>query len=193
MKALRRWLGLGGGRPPALQVLMVCSGNICRSPTAEGVLRAKLERAGLADRVAVDSAGVQGLHAKEAPDPRAQAHARRRGYDLSGLRARKIDAEDFHRFDWILAMDDGHLSWLRDHAPAEARAQLGLLLERAASSTRPTQPAGAGSGFEVPDPYYGSHRDFERVLDLLEPACDRLVEALQRELALHGAAGGDNA
>jgi protein-tyrosine phosphatase len=102
---------------------MVCSGNICRSPTAEGVLRAKLERAGLAGRIAVDSAGTQGLHAKEAPDPRAQAQARKRGYDLSRLRARKMTDEDFVRFQRILAMDEGHLDWLQDKAPAHARAR----------------------------------------------------------------------
>jgi protein-tyrosine phosphatase len=135
MKALKRLLGLGGVGGlvggPQLRVLMVCSGNICRSPTAEGVLRVKLERAGLADRIEVDSAGTQGLHAREAPDPRAQAHARQRGYDLSRQRARQVAAEDFMRFQRILAMDDGHLQWLHDKAPPGSRAHLGLLMAHA--------------------------------------------------------------
>jgi protein-tyrosine phosphatase len=195
MKALRRVLGLGSGREPELRVLMICSGNICRSPTAEGVLRAKLQRAGLADRVAVDSAGVQGLHAKEAPDPRAQAHARRRGYDLSKLRARKIVAEDFNRFDLVLAMDIGHLGWLRDNAPAGARARLELLMQHAGvrSSDGAEASTGIPSGLEVPDPYYGSDRDFERVLDLVERACDGLVLDLQRQLAGSKGPGVGNA
>ena len=175
MKAIKRLLGLGSGPEPELRVLMVCSGNICRSPTAEEVLRAKLHRAGLGDRVAVDSAGTQGLHAKEPPDPRAQAHARRRGYDLSKLRARKVAPEDFGRFHRIYAMDQGHLQWLQDKAPPHARARLALLMTHSPSRT---------VSDEVPDPYYGSDRDFERVLDCVEAACEGLVEDLRRELAL---------
>jgi protein-tyrosine phosphatase len=173
MKAIKRLLGLGGGPEPEMRVLMVCSGNICRSPTAEEVLRAKLHRAGLGQRVAVDSAGTQGIHAKEPPDPRAQAHARRRGYDLSKLRARKVSPDDFGRFHRIYAMDHGHLQWLQDKAPPDARARLALLMSHS--------PPGQG-GDEVPDPYYGSDRDFERVLDCVEAACDGLVRDLQKEL-----------
>jgi protein-tyrosine phosphatase len=175
MKALKRMLGLGAASDADLRVLMVCSGNICRSPTAEGVLRAKLQRAGLADRVAVDSAGTQGLHAKEPPDPRAQAHASRRGYNLSKLRARKVAPEDFLRFHRIYAMDGGHLQWLQDKAPPDARARVAMLMAHATQRV---------AGDEVPDPYYGSDRDFERVLDLVEDACDGLVKDLQRELSM---------
>ena len=174
MKALKRWLGLGGSGQPSLRVLMVCSGNICRSPTAEAVLRAKLARAGMSDRIEVDSAGTQGLHAKEAPDPRAQAHASRRGYDLSKLRARKIEAEDFLRFQHIIAMDEGHLAWLQGQVPPDARSRLGLLMAHA--TRHPGQAV-------VPDPYYGSAQDFERVLDLVEDACDGLVRELGQALA----------
>lgn len=180
MKAIRKLLGLGGPEPD-LAVLMVCSGNICRSPTAEGVLRAQLQRAGLAGRVQVDSAGTQGLHAREAPDPRAQAAAQRRGYDLSRLRARKVTGDDFRRFQRIMAMDEGHLGWLQDAAPPDSRARIELLMAHARTPGRPP---------EVPDPYYGAPQDFERVLDFVEDACAGLVQALQRELlALDKAAG----
>ena len=166
-------MGRGSGAHQTLRVLMICSGNICRSTTAEGVLRAKLERAGLADRVEVDSAGTQGLHAREAPDPRAQAHARQRGYDLSRLRARKVTGEDFMRFHRVIAMDEGHLQWRQDNAPPDARARIELLMTHARTHR---------DRRIVPDPYYGSDRDFELVLDLVEDACDGLVSELGREL-----------
>lgn len=174
MKAIRRLLGLRTNPDPDLSVLMVCSGNICRSPTAEEVLRVKLHRAGLGDRIAVDSAGTQGLHAKEPPDPRAQSHARRRGYDLSKLRARKVAPEDFLRFHRMYAMDEGHLRWLQDKAPPDGRATLALLMSHAGPAL---------GSHEVPDPYYGSDRDFERVLDVVEAACDALVIDLQKDLS----------
>jgi len=174
VKALRRMLGLRGGGP-ALRVLMVCSGNICRSPTAEGVLRAKLQAAGLGDRIEVDSAGTHGFHVKEPPDPRAQALASRRGYDLSKLRARRVTGEDFVHFQRILAMDEGHLRWLQEAAPPDARARVELLMAHATTHR---------DRREVPDPYYGSERDFELVLDLVEDACEGLVRDLARELAL---------
>ena len=183
MKVIRRLLGLAGAEPD-LRVLMVCSGNICRSPTAEGVLRFKLAAAGLGQRVAVDSAGTQGLHAKEPPDPRAQALAARRGYDLSALRARKVTGDDFLRFHRILAMDEGHLAWLQRSAPADSRARIGLLMDHARAQGGPR---------EVPDPYYGSERDFQRVLDLVEDACEGLVADLQRELSLIAPTGGGKA
>ncbi len=175
MKRIKRLLGLDAGAPPVLQVLMVCSGNICRSPTAEAVLRARLQAAGLADRIGVDSAGTHGFHTKEPPDPRAQARARKRGYDLSGLRARRVVAEDFTRFQRILAMDEGHRRWLQDAAPPEGRARIEMLMDHA--TAHPGRP-------EVPDPYYGSERDFDVVLDLVEDACDGLVADLRRQLAL---------
>lgn len=160
---------------PPLRILMVCSGNICRSPTAEAVLRAKLQRAGLA-AVQVDSAGTHGFHVSEPPDPRAQAAAKRRGYDLAKLRARPVRDEDFQQFDWLLAMDDSHLRWLQQRLPAAqggvsspvlaAAPQVRLLMDFAQRSK--------GTA-EVPDPYYGSPQGFERVLDLVEDACDGVV------------------
>lgn len=171
MKALKRLLKRRS--EPALRVLMVCSGNICRSPTAEAVLRAKLAAAQLADQIEVASAGTHGFHDREPPDPRARAHAERRGYDLSGIRARSVEAEDFGRFDWILAMDEGHLEWLRRSAPAGAPARIALLMEHAQRQADQR---------EVPDPYYGAPDGFERVLDLVEDACDGVVVALRQAL-----------
>jgi protein-tyrosine phosphatase len=153
------------------RVLMVCMGNICRSPSAEGVLRAKLRAAGLHGVIEVDSAGTHGYHVREAPDPRAQRHAAKRGYDLSALRARRVVAEDFERFDHVLAMDEDNIAFLRELAPPGSPARLGLLMAHA------RQP---GAPREVPDPYYGAAEGFERVLDLLEDACDGLVESLRR-------------
>jgi protein-tyrosine phosphatase len=153
------------------RVLMVCMGNICRSPTAEGVLRAKLQAAGLHRAVEVDSAGTHGFHVREAPDPRAQRHAAKRGYDLSALRARRVVAEDFDRFDHVLAMDGDNLAFLRELAPPGSAARIGLLL---AYARRQAAPA------DVPDPYYGAAEGFERVLDLVEDACDGLVDHLRR-------------
>ncbi|MBZ8141467.1 phosphotyrosine protein phosphatase [Rubrivivax gelatinosus] len=156
---------------PPSSVLMVCMGNICRSPTAEGVLRAKLEAAGLAREVRVDSAGTHGYHVGEAPDPRAVRFAAARGYDLARLRARKVAREDFSRYDWILAMDEDNLTRLRQIAPDDAGADLGLLMDHALrhSGVR-----------EVPDPYYGAAAGFERVLDLVEDACEGIVARLLR-------------
>ncbi len=123
--------------PDALRVLMVCMGNICRSPTAEGVLRAKLARAGLARRVIVDSAGTHGMHAGEAPDPRAVRHAAQRGYDLAVLRARPVVASDFMQFDWLIAMDRANLDWLERKAPPGSQARKTLLLTQASVSWTP--------------------------------------------------------
>lgn len=157
--------------PSPRSILLICMGNICRSPSAEGVLRAKLEAAGLGRQVRVDSAGTLGYHAGEAPDPRAVRHAAARGYDLTRLRARKVEREDFSRFDWILGMDEDNLARLRQIAPDDARADLGLLMDHA------LRHAGVR---EVPDPYYGSAAGFERVLDLVEDACDGIVARLLR-------------
>lgn len=151
-----------------LRILMVCTGNICRSPTAEGVLRARALAVGHGERVVVASAGVAGYHVGDPPDRRSQAHARRRGYDLASLRARQVAARDFHEFDWLLAMDRGHLRELRDMAPADSPARLALFLDFA--------PGHAGC--DVPDPYYGDAAGFERVLDLVEAGCDGLLDAL---------------
>ena len=146
---------------PIVRVLMVCTGNICRSPTAEAVLRALAERSGQGGRIEVDSAGTMDYHVGEAPDERAQGHGRRRGYELSALRARQLCAADFSRFDWLLAMDAGHLDWMRQRRPAGAKGRLALLLDFAEGCR----------GQDVPDPYYGSEEGFERVIDLVEAGC----------------------
>lgn len=155
-----------------VRVLMVCMGNICRSPTAEGVLRARLRAAGLDRHVEVDSAGTHGYHAGEPPDRRAQKHAASRGYDLSKLRARRVVPADFERFDWVLAMDADNLERLRELRPEGAQARLGLLMEHARRHADVR---------EVPDPYYGPPAGFERVLDLVEDACEGLLLRLRDE------------
>lgn len=152
-----------------LAVLMVCLGNICRSPTAEAVLRHKLVAAGLADVVQVDSAGTLDWHSGSPPDPRSVAHARRRGYDLSALRARPVADLDFDRFDFILAMDGDNLAALQQRCPPQHLTKLARLVQYARK-----QDADA-----VPDPYQGGPGGFENVLDLIEDACDGLVEFLR--------------
>jgi protein-tyrosine phosphatase len=154
-----------------VRILMVCLGNICRSPTAEAVLRARLAAAGLAGRVTVDSAGTGGWHVGEPPDRRAIVHGARRGYDLAPLRARQVDDADFARFDLILAMDEDNLADLEAACPPEHRHKLRLLMDG----------AGPGHGRAVPDPYSRGPEAFERVLDLVEVACDALVAQLPRE------------
>lgn len=151
------------------RVLMVCTANICRSPTAEAVLRHRVQHAGLHGRIVVDSAGTRASREQShPPDPRSIAHAARRGYDLTALRSRPVVEEDFHRFDLIVPMDLTHLDYLAAQTPADASAQVRLLMSFA--------PPGAGD--VVPDPYYGSAPGFEHVLDLVELACDGLLEYL---------------
>lgn len=181
LSRIKRWMqghsagdadrGPGPGSGAGLNILMVCSGNICRSPTAQAVLRAKLQRAGLSG-VEVDSAGTHGFHISEAPDPRAQAVAKRRGYDLSRLRARPMVEADFGRFQWLLAMDHSHLAWMHKRLQPHQRAQARLLMEHARAFKGVA---------EVPDPYYGGPEGFERVLDLIEDACEGLVEQLRQQ------------
>ena len=153
------------------RLLFVCTGNICRSPTAEGVARAMAQRMGLADRFEFDSAGTHGYHVGEPPDPRSIAAARKRGYDLSALRARRVANANFHDFDYLLALDSGHLDWLSVNCPPTHRTRLKLLLDF--SDTNDAQ-----GGKDVPDPYYGDGDGFERVLDLIESASRRLIETL---------------
>lgn len=153
-----------------VRVLFVCMGNICRSPTAEGVFRAILADSDLADRVEVDSAGTIGYHRGNPPDPRSQAAAIERGYDLSGLRARPVEDSDFHTFDLILAMDRANLEELRSRCPRPRRDRLRMFLEFGSSHER-----------EVPDPYYGGEDGFGHVLDLVEDAARGLMRYLQSE------------
>jgi protein-tyrosine phosphatase len=150
------------------KVLMVCMGNICRSPTAEGVLRHKLREAGITASVVVESAGTHGYHVGEPPDGRAMQHAWQRGYDLSALRARQITESDFERFDLLLAMDWDNLAELKELCPTEHQGKLRRLTEYAQRFDSPV----------VPDPYYGSAAAFEQVLDLVEDACAGLVAEL---------------
>ena len=154
-----------------MRILFVCLGNICRSPTAEGVMRSKLQQAGLDDRVVIDSAGTGAWHVGRQPDPRTRAAAALRGYDLEPLRARQVEVQDFQRFDLILAMDQANLRDLRQLRPATASAELDLFLRR-----------GGLHALEVPDPYYGGSDGFERVLDMVEQACDHLIQQIRERL-----------
>ena len=154
-----------------IKVLMVCTGNICRSPTADGVLRHKLAEAGLEGRVEVDSVGTMDYHAGDPPDARAIQQARLRGYDLSALRARRLRRADFEDFDLILCMDRGHLDTLGRLCPDDRRDRLRLFMDFAPE----------GSPAEVPDPYYGELADYDYALDLIEPGVAGLIEALQRD------------
>jgi protein-tyrosine phosphatase len=154
----------------SVSICFVCLGNICRSPTAAGVMRHVLEREGLASAVLIDSAGTDAYHAGELPDQRAREAAQRRGIQLVH-RARRILPSDFARFDYLLAMDAENLSILQVRAPADARAKIFLL-----RSFDPSAPPDA----EVPDPYYGGDDGFEQVLDMVERAAHGLLEHLRR-------------
>src|SRR5262245_45009952 len=140
------------------RILLVCLGNICRSPTAEGVVRAIAAREFPAVSVQVDSAGTANFHTGQPPDRRTVAAARRRGYERAALRARQVSPQDFENFDYVLAMDRANLAELEDLKRDTSRARLGLFLEYAPE---------CGS-VEVPDPYYGGQEGFEQVLDLCE-------------------------
>jgi protein-tyrosine phosphatase len=150
-----------------ISILFVCMGNICRSPTAEGVLRHFARESGLADRLTVDSAGTHAYHVGEPPDRRAVAAAERRGVSLSDIRARRVSDDDFERFDYIIAMDEDNRRQLLEQAPEEHHHKVRLFLSYAAVSET-----------EVPDPYYGGGAGFERVLDLVELASRGLLETL---------------
>jgi protein-tyrosine phosphatase len=155
-----------------VSVLFVCMGNICRSPTAHGVFRAKVMEANLAEAVAIDSAGTHAYHVGNEPDRRAQETARRRGIDLSDLVARRVSEEDFSRFDYVVAMDQDNFLSLAEICPEEHREKLHLFMDFAPRMrTR-----------EVPDPYYGGAAGFERVFDLVEAAAQGLLDEIRGKL-----------
>jgi protein-tyrosine phosphatase len=147
-----------------MKVLFVCTGNICRSPTAEGVLRRLAEAENL--KMHVESRGTHDYHVGEPPDERAQDHAQRRGYDLSAQRAKQVGKRDFEEFDLVLAMDRGHLRILQRLCPPQHAGKLRLFLQEA----------------DVPDPYYGGPEGFERVLDLVEAACRGLLHEMRASI-----------
>jgi protein-tyrosine phosphatase len=156
-----------------IKVLFVCMGNICRSPTAEGVFRHLLRARNLDERkIEVDSAGTHGYHAGEAPDQRTQRAAAVRGYRLSDMRARKVAAQDLEYFDLILAMDHNNLSVLRRLCPPDKHDRLGLFMSYSKNF----------DDDEVPDPYYGLGHGFDLVLDMIEDAASGLLESLEQRL-----------
>jgi protein-tyrosine phosphatase len=155
-----------------MRILFVCMGNICRSPSAEGVFR-KLASEQWPDlELEIDSAGTHDYHVGRPPDPRSIAAAARRGIDLTSLRARTVSRDDFSRFDLILAMDRANFDLLHERAPSQYRDRIRLMMEFA-----------PGAGGEVPDPYYGSENGFEAVLDLLEEAAEGLLQSISDESA----------
>lgn len=157
------------------KILFVCLGNICRSPTAEGIFRKVVNDARMDDQIHIDSAGTGGWHVGKAPDPRTVSIAQRRGYDLSAIRARQVRAADFNEFDYILAMDTSNLTYLQNLAPKNYSGHLGLFLD---FSTQQTHS-------EVPDPYYGDGGGFELVLNLIEDAASGLLLKLRAPVAAH--------
>jgi protein-tyrosine phosphatase len=155
-----------------IRVLLVCLGNICRSPTAEVVFRSRIDKAGLNDCVDIVSCGTAGYHIGESPDSRSQAAAKNRGYDMSALRGRQIQNNDVEAFDFILAMDESNLYELKQHCPKQYIAKVELFLTYA-DNYKET---------EVPDPYYGGQQGFSHVLDLVEDASKGLVEVIKARL-----------
>ena len=153
-----------------VSVVFICMGNICRSPTAEAVFRHYVENAGLSEKILIDSAGTHDYHIGHAPDLRAQRAAQQRGYDMSGLRGRQVEESDFHRFDYVLAMDKANLAILQRLAPPASNAQVRLFLEYARHHAER----------EVPDPYYGGAEGFERVLDMVEDAAEGLLQNIRQ-------------
>lgn len=148
-----------------MRILVVCTGNICRSPSGEGVIKELAKKQNL--KIEVESAGTHDYHVGEAPDRRAIAHAKKRGYDISSLRARQVTKDDFAKFDLLLAMDRGHLKILERLCPPEHRHKLRLF----------------AAAQDVPDPYYGGAEHFEAALDLIEDAAKRLLDELRVHLS----------
>ncbi len=159
-----------------IRVLFVCMGNICRSPTAQGVFRKLVREEGLGHWIEIDSAGTHAYHLGESPDPRAQQTARARGIDLSDLRARQIEPGDFQRFDYILAMDRDNYAYLHRLCPQGLETKVQLLMDFAPQlGIR-----------EVPDPYYGGQRGFEQVFDLIEQAARGLLDDIKQRYLAQG-------
>ena len=154
-------------------VLFVCMGNICRSPTAHGVFRQKVIEQGLALQVVVDSAGTHNYHPDSPPDERSQVHAAKRGYNLSDLRARQIQDEDFERYDLILVMDWENLALVEDVCPPTYLGKVRRLTEFCIQNDSPV----------VPDPYYGGSHGFDHVLDLIEDASEGLIKHVRQKVA----------
>lgn len=154
----------------SIKVLFVCMGNICRSPTAEGAFRKLVEEQGLASAIQIDSAGTHAYHVGEAPDRRAQAAAKNRDIDLSSLRGRQFDSSDFQDYDYVLVMDQSNFCNMQALDNGDGEARLSLFLDF--SHKYPEN--------EVPDPYYGGIRGFEHVLDLIQDACEGLLEHIRR-------------
>ncbi len=155
-----------------LKILFVCMGNICRSPTAEGVFRKKLIDRGLLHKVQIDSAGTHNYHPQSPPDARSQAHALKRGYDLSDLRARAVRDRDFEEFDLLLTMDWDNRALLEERCPAEHQHKV-----RGFAEFLHTTQASV-----IPDPYYGGEQGFEQVLDLIEEASDGLLQFVAQKM-----------
>lgn len=153
-----------------VRVLMVCLGNICRSPTAHGVFQQRVENAGLSGLIEVDSAGTGDFHLGEKPDVRSRQAAQQRGYNLGSLRARQVRSDDFERFDYILAMDDNNLRDLQALCPAPLQHKLRLFMEFADNNY-----------LSVPDPYYGDGEGFQLVLNLVEEAADALLNHIRKQ------------
>jgi protein-tyrosine phosphatase len=159
-----------------MKVLFVCMGNICRSPTAEAVFRHMVEQGPLKGKVDIDSAGTHGYHEGSPPDPRAIAHAQKRGYDLTPLRAREVSPSDFDRFDYVIAMDETNRRHLRSMCPTRLQDKIELLMDY----------GGEEDDYEVPDPYHGKPQDFETALDLIEAGCEGLHEYIADQMRMRG-------
>jgi len=158
---------------PVLKILFVCMGNICRSPTADGVLKKKISALELAHRVHIDSAGTHNFHPNSPPDDRTQRHALKRGYDLSGLRARAITDTDFEEFDLLLTMDWDNRALLEERCPPKYQHKIRGFTEFLQSTQATT----------IPDPYYGGEADFELVLDMVEEACEGLIQTVIKKVS----------
>ncbi|MEM7610906.1 MAG: low molecular weight protein-tyrosine-phosphatase [Pseudomonadota bacterium] len=160
-------------RDDTIGLLFVCMGNICRSPTAEAIFRAKVSANGLDGQVRIDSAGTHAYHVGNPPDPRSQAVAKERGISMHGQQARRVSDDDFHVFDHIVAMDQDNMRNLLALRPDSATAALSLMLSHDPAAERD----------EVPDPYYGGARGFDQVFDMVDRAAEHLLEKVRVQLA----------